>query len=345
MRRLLILALVLAACGRPAVTPAASAAASTAPAPSGTQFGVAGLIPRGFPNATAADQTDLYRSVAVTGGALGVYTNWTDGPAAEGKVPNAVASTFAAAAQHRFIPVVALGVARDAPGGVVSTVDWSSAQRDRLIQAATAVAREHKPAYLAIGVEANRLWMSDRAAFDGFVAGYAAAYDAVKATSPATRVFTVFQYELLRGSAYLMTGKAETPSQWELLARFQGKLDVLGLTTYPFLAFGSPAEIPDAYYREAADKAGVPLAFTEVGWPSGPIANAAQWGGTPDEQVAFVKRFDALVSPLRPALAMWSFPHDLGSAAPPTFASVALRANDGSAKPALAAWAELAARK
>jgi hypothetical protein len=249
----------------------------------------------------------------------------------------------AAGAKYRFGPlVVGLGVAQDAAGGgVKSTVDWSGAQRDRFLAAVTAVARDQKPEYLALGVESNRLWMSDPAAFDGFVKGYADAYDAIKKVSPATKVFTIFQLELMRGDAYLMTGKPSTPPQWDLLARFKDKLDLVGYTTYPYLAYANPADIPNDYYADAARRSPAPIALTEIGWPSADLGGAAAgspFGGTPEEQVTFVSRFFALTATVKPALALWSFPNDLGAGGPTTFASLSLRQNDGTAKPALAAW-------
>lgn len=312
------------------------------------RFGVAGLVPRNFPNSAAADWLDMYRSFAETGGLAGVYVNWADSAASEGKVPAAVASSFAAAKEHRFTPLVALGVARDAPGGVTSTVDWkNSAQRARFIETVTLIAREHRPAFLALGVESNRLWVSDPAAFDGFVAGYSDAYDAIKRVSPATSVFTIFQLELMRGRAFLMTAKESTPPQWDLIARFGTKLDVTGFTTYPFLAHQTPGEVPDDYYADAARRSPSPLALTEIGWPSAPLAAAPSsgHGGTPEEQAEFVRRFFALTTALRPKLALWAFPNEYGSAGPASFASIALRQNDGTAKPAFAAWREAVARQ
>jgi hypothetical protein len=41
---------------------------------------------------------------------------------------------------------------------------------------------------------------------------------------------------------------------------------------------------------------------------------------------------------VRPVLALWSFPNDVGPAAPPTFSSIGLRQNDGTPKAALVAW-------
>ena len=346
MRPLILAAVVvLASCASPAPatatpSPSVSSAATPASDTSATRYGVAGLIPPHYPGAQAADYEAMYRSFAETGGAVGVYTNWADA-GKEGQAPAIVAQVLAAKERYGFGPVVvALGVARDASGGAASTVDWNGAQRERFLAAVSAVAAL-KPGYLALGVESNRLFTSDPAAFEGFVKGYADAYDRVKAVSPATKVFTIFQLELMRGGAYLITAKRETPPQWDLIGRFAGRLDLAGFTTYPYLQYATPDALPDDYYTAAAARAGAPLALTEIGWPSADLGGAAagsEYGGTPEEQRAFVERFFSLTKGARPALALWSFPNDIGAAGPGVFASVSLRANDGAAKPALAVW-------
>lgn len=320
-------------------TSASPAASVTAASSSGTVYGVAGLIRPHAPSTSAADFEAMYRSFSATGGAIGVYTNWSDGAASEGTAPAVIASTFAAAQRFGFGPVVvALGVAQDAGGtGVRSTVDWSGPQRDRFIAAATAVARDQKPRYLGLGVETNRLATSDPVAFDAFVKGYADAYDAIKKVSPATKVFTIFQLELMKGHATRMTGR-DDPPQWDLLQRFAGRLDLVAFTTYPFLQYLRPSDVPDDYYADAAQRASASVAFTEIGWPSSrPPATAAGYEASPDAQAAFVDRFFALTVRTKPVVALWSFPYELGVQTS-LFDSVALRTSDGTPKPALAAW-------
>jgi len=351
MRCLVVIGIVLGACaGAQPVMPASPSprasdtpivlATATAPPRSGTTYGVAGLIRPNGMGTKASDFDAMYRSFARTGGAVGVYTNWSDSAADEGAPPRVIAAAAAAAKQYGFGPlVIALGIARDAAPGVVSAVDWSGTQRDRFIAAVAAVARDQRPPYLALGVEVNRLWASDRAAWDGFVKGYAAAYDAIKAASPATKVFTIFQLELMKGHALRWTGR-DDPPQWALLDAFAGRLDLVGFTTYPFLQYARPADVPADYYDEALDRAKLPVAFTEIGWPSDrPASVPFGYDASPDAQAAFVERFFALVRPSdrRVAIALWSFPFEVGTQLG-LFDSVALRTADGVAKPALAAW-------
>jgi hypothetical protein len=196
---------------------------------------------------------------------------------------------------------------------------------------------------LLLGNEVNTVWEDHPQAVDAFAAAFPALRDAIREASPSTLVGTVFQYEMLRGAGYL-TGEAGSRSpQWELLDRFAGSVDVVAFTTYPYFDHETPGAIPADYYAEAAARAGAPIGFTEVGWPSRPLSVAPEsgYGGSPEEQAAFVQRFGELIEGVDVAFALWSFPHDVGSAGGPTFESVSLRENDGTPKPALAAWQEL----
>ena len=305
------------------------------------RYGVAGLIPAHYPSASADDWTAMYRSVGDTGGLLGVYTNWADPKGIEGAIPGVVKAAFATGTTYGFMPVVGLGFARDVSGGgVASTVDWSNAaQVSHAVEAAVAVARTYRPGFLGLGIEVNRLYESDPAGFDAFVAGYEQMYDQVKAASPGTLVFPVFQLEMTRGKAYLMGGKRNP--EWDLLARFADRMDAAAFTTYPFFDAQSPADLPDDYFSVITAHTDKPIVFTEIGWPSAPLANAPKsgYGGTPEEQSAFVSRFFELTGGLDVRAALWSFPDDLNADYPNTaMRNLSLRTNDGTAKPALTAW-------
>lgn len=340
----LLLSLFVVACGGDDgdATPQPAAAGG-----SGTEWGVAGVIPPHFPSPTGADYAHLFDSYAETGTLVGVYLNWADSPADEGQVPRGITSVQKAVASKGLRLVVALGTAQDDGAGMHSTVNWGdAAQRARFMDTVKNVATEIQPPYLAIGVEVNRLWEADPAAFDQFVAGYREAYAVARQASPATRVFTVFQLEMMNGKAYLMGGAGARQPEWDLLAKFAGALDVVGLTSYPFLDYETPQSVPADYYVQASSKAGMPVVLTELGWPSRPLSSAPDsgYGGAPDEQLRFIQALPSLFSGSNVRAALWSFPFDIGKGAPPTFESVALRENDGTEKPALAAWRGVVAR-
>ncbi len=341
--------LVAASCGTSAGSPGAAPTSQGTSAPSPTpdgcalQLGVAGLIPPHFPSSSAADWTAMYENLHETGPLLGVYTNWSDSAEKAGQVPGSVATAFGLAPTYGFTPFVALGFTRDvAGGGVASTIDWTDpAQKEQAQQAAVEVARRFEPAYLGLGVEVNRLYESDPAGFDSYVAAYVEIYEAVKAASSSTLVFPVFQLEMTRGGGYLMGDSDTRRPEWSLLERFAGHMDLAAFTTYPFLDFASPVALPDDYYSEIAAHTAVPLAFTEIGWPSAPLSTAptSEYGGTPDEQAAFVTRLAELTRGLDVRAELWSFPDDLNpDFGNPAFTSVSLRSNDGTPKLALALW-------
>jgi hypothetical protein len=362
MRRVLlsIAALALAAgCGpgsgatsgpRGSATPSGSAApsATAATASCPLQLGIAGLIPPHFPDSSAADWTTMYEKLPETGSLLGVYTNWSDSADKAGQIPAAVSTAFGLAPRYGFTPLIALGLSRDKPGGgVESTVAWAdSAERAEAAQAAVAVARQFEPRFLALGIEVNRLYESDPAGFEAYVSAYAEMYDSIKAASPSTLVFPIFQLETIKGDAYLMGGSDKRRPEWSLLDRFAGRMDLAAFTTYPFLGAASPADLPDDYYAEIASHTRAPIAFTEIGWPSAPLSSApdSAYGGSPEEQAAFVRRFAELTRGLDVRAELWAFPDDLNADYPnAAMTSVSLRANDGSPKPALAIWQARAA--
>ncbi|MDI6769262.1 MAG: hypothetical protein QMD04_06260 [Anaerolineales bacterium] len=309
-----------------------------------SQFGIAGLIPRNFPNSSAADWTNLYETLPETGELLGAYTDWADSPETAGQIPAVVDTVFGLAPRYHFIPLIALGFFRDKPeGGLELSLALTNAEeRAKFKHVAVAIVEKHQPSYLALGIEINRYYEHDPTGFDAFVTLYTETYEAVKAASPDTLVFPVFQYEMLHGGEFF-AGDGQNPSQWELLDLFGERLDLVAFTTYPYLLYASPDDLPANYYAVIAEHTSRPIAFSEIGWPSAPFANAPDlpYGGSQDEQAAFVRRFFELANGLDLSLALWSFPHDPAGRINPAFLSISLRHNNGTSKPALAVWQEM----
>ena len=107
--------------------------------------------------------------------------------------------------------------------------------RASFIAYAKYLALNYKPAYMALGVEVD-LYYARRgdAAFRNFVSVYFEAYDAVKEVSPNTLVFPTFQYENVLG---ILNRGAPSQPAWSLVDRFQPKLDLLAVSTFPRAAF------------------------------------------------------------------------------------------------------------
>lgn len=308
-------------------------------------MGVAGLIPANYPDSSEQDWLSFYEHLYETGEILGVYTAWTDSEAAEGEIPAVVDTAFGLAEVYGFTPLVALGTFRESDaGGVESTISWMDAEQvDRFRRVALSITTLYRPQYLALGVEVNRYYEHDPQGFNAFVEAYRDLYDEIKSTSPDTLVFTIFQLETLRGAGYL-TGTSEgRQPHWELLELFESHLDLAVFTTYPYFDCTSPADIPEDYYTEIANHSNLPIAFSEIGWPSTPLSTApdSAFGGSEEEQADFVRRFFELTATIHPGFMVWSFPHDIGPGINPAFESVSLRHNDGTPKPALEVWRSL----
>jgi hypothetical protein len=174
--------------------------------------------------------------------------------------------------------------------------------RSAFISYAKYLALNYKPAYLALGVEVDLIYLNrGDASFRNFVSLYFEAYDAVKEVSPETKVFPTFQYENLLGIL------DDPPSQpaWSLVARFQPKIDVLAVSSFPRAAFGSITEVPGDYYDALTGRFDLPAAFVSVGWSS--VVD-----GAPDQssQLAYLLRTVAAADKLKSPFLIWFLAQD-----------------------------------
>ena len=205
----------------------------------------------------------------------------------------------------------------------------------RYLEKVSTYAKKNKPEYMGLGIEVNIMAEKSPAEFEEFVDLYAQAYDAVKAVSPGTKVFTVFQLERMKGLQGGLFGGSDDPgkAQWQLLDRFNMS-DLYAFTTYPCLIYKDPAEIPSDYYREILSHTSKPIAFTEIGWYSG--TPAAGWDSSEDEQARFVRIFFNLTADTEPMLQVWSFMYD--QQIPEPFPTTGLLRTNGGEKPAWGEW-------
>jgi hypothetical protein len=207
------------------------------------------------------------------------------------------------------------------------------ANRTAYRDAAAAFVQTHHVEFLALGIEVNVLAEKDHASFDAFAAWWPEAYDAVKAASPSTLVFPVFQHERLAGLRGGLYGdrNASAPPAWDLLDAFP-KRDLDAFTSYPGLFYGRPGDVPEGLYAALRAHSGKPIAFTETGWPA--RSDLAGFRSDPEAQALYVAWF-ASHAP-EPRLAVWLALHD-----PPTqqpFDSMGLVEQDGAPRPAWQAW-------
>jgi hypothetical protein len=215
--------------------------------------------------------------------------------------------------------------------------------RSAFIAYAQYLALNLKPRYMALGMEVGLYEAARPDDFDNLVSLYFEAYDAVKDISPETLVFPTFQMEAMEG---LLLPPGQTPTRWHLMLRFEPKIDILAVTTYPSFVFAAPDEIPPEYYDRLRKYSDIPIGIAAMGYSSGPGRDGIN-EGTEEEQAAFLRRALRDARHLNMVFVVW-----FASADPPfvqeppldLLQHIGLRRADGSAKPAWEVWGQEAAR-
>jgi hypothetical protein len=149
------------------------------------------------------------------------------------------------------------------------------------------VVREYKPAYLGLGSEINTYADTSPDDFPNYISLYEEIYSLVKAETPDTKIFVTFQWEemnnLIPG---LNPDRKPYEVNWNQMEVFEPHLDVWAISSYPFIAFPTGADIPADYYAPLLDRTNKPLAVAEGGFPS--IARG-NFPGTQQDQVDYLK--------------------------------------------------------
>lgn len=224
--------------------------------------------------------------------------------------------------KYEYLPVMIVTAYSDnGSGGLDPIREITESVKDSYIANIKKYAGDYKPNYIGIGIEVNRIFETSPAQYQDFVKLFDASVDAVHSVSPTTKVFTTFQYERLKGLKGGLFGGAnnEQVNDLSLLNDFQ-KADLLAFTTYPSLVYKLPSEIPDSYYMDIPKYTSKPISVSEMGWPSGQVANG--WNSTPELQLEYVERFKTLTKEINLQFAIWSFMYDPESPVP--FSSMGL---------------------
>lgn len=215
--------------------------------------------------------------------------------------------------------------------------------QEALVAYAIYIATNYEPEYLAVGVEINMLRARAPGQFVGFLKAYAKVYDAVKSIRPETKVFPTFQLEDLLGRL-----TQEHLPQWGAIDAFQGRIDALAFSTYPYLSSSIRLvrEIPENYYTQLRERFTGEILISEAGYASATIEGHS-WVGSEREQEEFLTLLLEHAEANGFSAVVWGAERDpaqsrQGGAA--VLNDVGLRYSDGSDKLGWAVWQEWARR-
>ncbi len=127
-------------------------------------------------------------------------------------------------------------------------------------------------------------------------------------------------------------------------------VQTLGLSSYPYFGWATPEAMPPDYYQRLRGARSLPLMVVEGGWAS---ASAGSIASSPETQARYIARHAELLdnAAAQAWLQLQFADVDLSAVPPPLpanlplFASIGLADSNFVAKPALAAWDALFARR
>jgi len=293
-------------------------------------------------SSSTQDFVNHYSGHGPWGRIIAFHMGWREN--GTGVVPTTALAAMLAANQYGFVPAIGFGWADGngnpdlASAGDPLDNSWANAEtRADFLTMVTDFAAANQPPYLFLGNETNSYFVTHtQPEWDEWMSELADCYAAVKAASPATIVFTTLQYEKLLGLGAL-AGWAFPPQPQLITELLPGvHADALGLTSYPYLEYAAPSDIPAGYYDSAGGWGG-PVVFTELGWLAAP---SFPYGGSEADQAAFIDLFFDLTQALDLEYVSWLFLHDWDQQASlPAFANVGFRNNTAShVRPSDAVW-------
>ncbi len=227
-----------------------------------------------------------------------------------------------------------------------STNSWSNPQAQALFkQAAVAYASTYHPPFLFLGNENDFYFEQNPADYANWISAYNATYTEVKAASPGTLVGPVFSYEHLSGQGALVVPPWSAPRWGALDAHDLGKVDIVGITLYPWLSVAQPSQVPSSYLSPLFQRiASKPIAITETGWPAENLGGLnPPWITTAQAQVDFIPVLFGMAQSHDLRAVIWDFLYpeaDDGSHSVDwkMFGSVSLRDAAGNPRPAYDPW-------
>ena len=317
----LTLLMPAAACGPPSGQSFYAPRSDNASLP-GRLIGV-GLSPR---TAQPYEIIDFFKTARGAGNTLVWYGDWKEFEYARG-FPTLLAEQCYLNGLAAVIEVTAFN--REG-GKLLRGLDEKTQQK--YVAGAVDFASRYRPRYLGLGVDTDALYTRSPADFDKFVKLFDRTCNAVRAVSPATKIFTVFQLEKMKG----LQGGGNGPSSdlWFLMDKFPGA-DLFAFNTYPGMIYKSPLGIPADYFTSIKAHTDRPLAVSGTGWQS--AAGMSGGEGSEAQQAEYAQVFFTLCAGLDLEFSAWSYLYDPTALAAP-FNSMGLLRGDGAPRPAWHVW-------
>jgi hypothetical protein len=272
-----------------------------------------GISPQGFP----ADYSHFPEFLAEIGGFPngGIMFNgaWREdvaGGSDAGEIPQTAITIVEQASVFSYTPIIVFGWRSDdgslhisVPSNAVD--DWSNEDAKTLFeQMLTEFASTYHPAYLFLGNESDAYFTGNPDDYARWVEFYNRAYDAIKAVSPETMVGPIFQYERISGQGTF--NQWTTPRWGALTAHDLSKIDIVGITVYPWISVATPEEIPDSYFEPLLEQAGdKPVAITETGWPGADLGLETAWETSPEAQLRYIDALDRILGGVNLKILNW----------------------------------------
>jgi hypothetical protein len=153
----------------------------------------------------------------------------------------------------------------------------------------------------------------------------------------------VFNFEHMAGSGTL---NGWTTAYWGALDSHDlSKMDLVGVTLYPWLNYGSASSLPGSYLDPLISRIGSkPIAITETGWPAENLGGLnPPWETSDQAQVTYLSRLDAMLEGKNVKMVNWLHLYPMkDTGGSPTewklFSSVSLRDSSGNKRPAYDVW-------
>lgn len=312
------------------------------------------LSPRGFPESFAEildflDEAGSFSDAGVLWN--GAWRDDVEEGTDAGTPPGAALLTLQQAAGHGYEPILVVGWrGNEGPHiRIPSNPDnsWANEEAAALyVEVVAGVADTYRPPFLFLGNESSVYFSTDPEDYARWIAVYNDAYDAIKSASPETLVGPIFQYERTAGIGVLA---GMNQSEWGAVTMHDfDRIDVLGLTVYPFFAHATPNAVPATYLDPLLPYIGdTPIAITETGWPA-EIAEGfvAPWEASEAHQVTYLERLGDALEGWETRLVSWLFLHppvapEPGGLAPldwNIFHSLSLRRASGEERPVYDVW-------